>query len=112
MRFGKTFSSYQLAKKLNAKRVLAVTFKPAVEDAWQTDLESHVAFEGWQYMSRAAGGNPSKVKNTTPLVYFGSLQDLLGKDANGNGNRPLEPKAREVEFFPMKEVLHEEVKIH
>ena len=36
MRFGKTFTSYQLAKKLGAKRVLVVTFKPAVEDAWQT----------------------------------------------------------------------------
>ena len=40
MRFGKTFTTYQLAKKLGAKRVLVVTFKPAVEDAWQTDLES------------------------------------------------------------------------
>ncbi|HUE87145.1 MAG TPA: hypothetical protein VMO26_13805 [Vicinamibacterales bacterium] len=40
MRFGKTFTTYQLARKLGAKRVLAVTFKPAVEDAWQTDLES------------------------------------------------------------------------
>ena len=38
MRFGKTFTTYQLAKKLGAKRVLVVTFKPAVEDAWQTDL--------------------------------------------------------------------------
>jgi predicted helicase len=38
MRFGKTFTSYQLAKKLQAKRVLVLTFKPAVEDAWQTDL--------------------------------------------------------------------------
>lgn len=84
MRFGKTFSSYQLAKKLNAKRVLVVTFKPAVEDAWQTDLESHVDFEGWQYLSRTAGGSPDQVKNTTPLVYFGSFQDLLGKDRNGN----------------------------
>ena len=28
------------------------------------------------------------------------------------GNRPLEPRVREVEFFPMEEVLHEEVKIH
>ena len=83
MRFGKTFSSYQLAKKLNAKRVLVVTFKPAVEDAWQTDLESHVDFEGWEYMSRAYGGNPAKVKDTKPLVYFGSFQDLLGKDRNG-----------------------------
>ena len=33
MRFGKTFASYHLAKKLEAKRVLVVTFKPAVEDA-------------------------------------------------------------------------------
>lgn len=38
MRFGKTFTAYQLAKKLKAKRVLVLTFKPAVEDAWQTDL--------------------------------------------------------------------------
>ena len=28
------------------------------------------------------------------------------------GNRPLEPRALEVEFFPMEEVLHEKVKIH
>ena len=55
MRFGKTFSAYQLAKKLEAKKILVVTFKPAVEDAWQADLESHVDFEGWQYFSRASG---------------------------------------------------------
>jgi hypothetical protein len=36
MRFGKTFTAYQLAKKLGAKRVLVLTFKPAVEDAWRT----------------------------------------------------------------------------
>jgi hypothetical protein len=33
MRFGKTFAAYQLARKLGAKRVLIVTFKPVVEDA-------------------------------------------------------------------------------
>ena len=27
------------------------------------------------------------------------------------GNRPLEPKVREVEFFPMEEVLYEEIEI-
>ena len=27
------------------------------------------------------------------------------------GNRPQEPKAREVEFFPIEEVLNEEIKI-
>ena len=84
MRFGKTFTAYQLAKKLKAKRVLVLTFKPAVEDAWQTDLESHVDFNGWQYLSRASGGDPSEVSNKKPLVYFGSFQDLLGTDSVGN----------------------------
>ncbi len=84
MRFGKTFTTYQLAKKLGAKRVLVVTFKPAVEDAWQTDLESHVDFDGWQYLSRNSESDPRNVPAKKPLVYFGSFQDLLGRDAVGN----------------------------
>ncbi len=84
MRFGKTFTTYQLARKLGAKRVLVVTFKPAVEDAWQTDLESHVDFDGWQYLSRHSDGDPTNVLAKKPLVYFGSFQDLLGRDDAGN----------------------------
>jgi len=84
MRFGKTFTAYQLAKKLGAKRVLVVTFKPAVEDAWQTDLESHVDFDGWQYMSRNSDSDPTEISAKKPLVYFGSFQDLLGRDDAGN----------------------------
>jgi hypothetical protein len=84
MRFGKTFTTYQLAKKLGAKRVLVVTFKPAVEDAWQTDLESHTDFESWQYLSRNSGSDPTQVAKNKPLVYFGSFQDLLGRDNVGN----------------------------
>jgi hypothetical protein len=84
MRFGKTFAAYQLAKKLGAKRVLVVTFKPAAEDAWQTDLESHVDFDGWQYLSRSSGSDPTQVDSEKPVVYFGSFQDLLGRDTNGN----------------------------
>jgi hypothetical protein len=84
MRFGKTFTAYQLAKKLNAKRVLVLTFKPAVEDAWQTDLESHVDFDGWQYLSRASGSDPTQIDREKPVVYFGSFQDLLGRDDAGN----------------------------
>lgn len=84
MRFGKTFTTYQLARKLGAKRVLVATFKPAVEDAWQTDLETHADFDGWQYLSRNSDTDPSKVSARKPLVYFGSFQDLLGRDAVGN----------------------------
>ena len=84
MRFGKTFTTYQLARRLGAKRVLVVTFKPAVEDAWQTDLESHVDFDGWLYLSRSSNRDPTKIGRRTPVVYFGSFQDLLGRDAAGN----------------------------
>jgi len=84
MRFGKTFTTYQLAKRMQAKRVLVVTFKPAVEDAWESDLKSHVDFEGWQYLSRAAGGDPTAVDPEHPLVFFGSFQDLMGTDKAGN----------------------------
>ena len=84
MRFGKTFTSYQLAKKLGAKRVLVVTFKPAVEDAWKTDLESHADFDGWQYLSKSSGGDPTQIDRKKPVVYFGSFQDLLGRDDAGN----------------------------
>ena len=83
MRFGKTFTAYQLGKKLGAKRILVVTFKPAVEDAWQTDLESHADFDGWQYLSRNSEADRAKVPLKKPLVYFGSFQDLLGRDKAG-----------------------------
>ena len=84
MRFGKTFTSYQLAKKLGAKRVLVLTFKPAVEDAWKTDLESHADFDGWQYLSKSSGGDPTQIDRKKPVLYFGSFQDLLGRDDAGN----------------------------
>jgi hypothetical protein len=84
MRFGKTFTTYQLAKKLGATRVLVVTFKPAVEDAWKTDLESHVDFDGWQYLSGTSGSDPTQIDPKKPVVYFGSFQDLLGRDSVGN----------------------------
>jgi len=84
MRFGKTFTTYQLARRLKAKRVLVLTFKPAVEDAWQTDLENHVDFDGWQYLSKSSGGNPTQIDRRKPVVYFGSFQDLLGRDSAGN----------------------------
>lgn len=89
MRFGKTFTTYQLAKRLQSHlkkpvRVLVMTFKPAVEDAWKSDLENHVDFDGWQYLSRSTGGEPAEMNQDKPLVFFGSFQDLMGKDKAGN----------------------------
>ncbi|MBQ7343955.1 MAG: GIY-YIG nuclease family protein [Clostridia bacterium] len=91
MRFGKTFASYQLAKKMGFKRVLVLTFKPAVESAWSEDLLSHVDFEGWQFISNkdAHVDNISideqfdAADKSRPIVVFGSFQDLLGTNDNG-----------------------------
>ena len=92
MRFGKTFASYQLAKKMKLKRVLVLTFKPAVESAWREDLVSHVDFEGWQFVSNKDAHNNNvnidqqfaMADKSRPIVVFGSFQDLLGtNDAGG-----------------------------
>ena len=42
MRFGKTFTAYQLAKKMGWTNVLVLTFKPAVVHAWSEDLTRHI----------------------------------------------------------------------
>lgn len=84
MRFGKTFAAYQLAKKLKWKRVLILTFKPAVEKAWEDDLKSHVDFAGWQFI--APGGlSYEEIDKDKPLMCFGSFQDYLGRNRSTGG---------------------------
>lgn len=92
MRFGKTFTAYQLAKRMRMKRVLILTFKPAVQTAWREDLITHVDFAGWQFITR----DPANPQNSIdaqykaadkkrPIVCFGSFQDFLGVDKNTGG---------------------------
>ncbi|HNS29568.1 MAG TPA: DEAD/DEAH box helicase family protein [Tenuifilaceae bacterium] len=84
MRFGKTFASYQLAKKMGWKKVLVLTFKPTVQSAWEEDLLTHVDFDGWQFISRN-GLNYEDADHQKPFVCFGSFQDYLGKNTNTGG---------------------------
>ncbi len=91
MRFGKTFTTYQLAKKMGMKRILILTFKPAVESAWEYDLNHHVDFAGWQFVSnKEAKYDAAKIDKqykscdkSKPIVVFGSFQDLLGTSDTG-----------------------------
>src|ERR1019366_4263102 len=46
--------------------------------------ESHVDFNGWQYLSRSSGSDPTQIDRKKPVVYFSSFQDLLGRDTVGN----------------------------
>lgn len=80
MRFGKTFAAYQLAKRMDFKRVLVLTFKPAVVSAWQEDLNTHKDFEGWQFISRTTELTYETADQSRPIVCFGSFQDYLGVD--------------------------------
>ena len=82
MRFGKTFTAYELAKKMGLKKILVLTFKPAVQNAWEEDLKTHIDFEGWQFISRG-GMTYEDADNKKPIVCFGSFQDFLGKNAEG-----------------------------
>lgn len=84
MRFGKTFATYQLAQKMGWSKVLVLTFKPAVQSAWQEDLLTHVDFEGWQFVSRN-GLSYEDIDPSKPFVCFGSFQDYLGKNTSTGG---------------------------
>ena len=91
MRFGKTFASYQLARRMGLSRILVLTFKPAVESAWREDLMTHMDFEGWQYISNKDAKNNNlnidqefqRADKSRPIVVFGSFQDLLGTNESG-----------------------------
>ena len=85
MRFGKTFASYKLAKEMGWKKILVLTFKPAVQGAWSDDLKSHIDFEGWQFISPGGDLSYEDADKKRPIVCFGSFQDYLGKNKSTGG---------------------------
>ncbi len=82
MRFGKTFAAYQLARRMNWRKVLVLTFKPAVQSAWEEDLKCHVDFKGWQFIS-PGGLSYEDADKKRPFVCFGSFQDYMGRNSAG-----------------------------
>lgn len=83
MRFGKTFASYKLAKRMGLLKILVLTFKPAVQSAWEEDVKTHIDFEGWQFISRTSGLTWETADKSRPIVCFGSFQDYLGTNDSG-----------------------------
>lgn len=91
-RFGKTLTTYDLARKLNAKKVLIVTNRPAIANSWFDDFEKFIAWQTdfafvstaetlkdrpaltrEQYIDQAAKPDGKK-----SIIAFISLQDLKG----------------------------------
>jgi len=83
MRFGKTFASYQLAKRMGLSKILILTFKPAVHSAWEEDIKTHIDFEGWQFISKKTELTWEGADKARPIVCFGSFQDYLGTNDSG-----------------------------
>ena len=96
-RFGKTLTSYDLCKRLGAKKVLIVTNRPAIANSWYDDYvkfmgrESGLCFissvsslQGKPFcMSRQEYLDRDRSKNPRGFIEFVSLQDLKGSIAFG-----------------------------
>ncbi len=83
-RFGKTLASYDLAKQLNAHKVLIVTNRPAIANSWFDDFEKFI--DGYYFISSTSSlsDRPSITREQynaipdadKPMITFLSLQDL------------------------------------
>lgn len=96
-RFGKTLTTYDLARRLDAHKVLIVTNRPAIANSWFDDFEKFIAWQTdyafvstsdslknrpaltrQQYVDQMANGKKH-------LIAFISLQDLKGSLYFGGG---------------------------
>lgn len=89
---------------MGLSRILILTFKPAVESAWREDLISHIDFEGWQYISNKDSRNNNlnidqefnRTDKSSPIVVFGSFQDLLGTNESGGIKTKMSLSIRQI----------------
>jgi superfamily II DNA or RNA helicase len=99
MRFGKCFTSIHLAKRINAKNTLIVTYKPDVIGEWIDTVNEQVDFDGWTGI-RAKSKPDRKTdpsltpegefpRTSGPIVLCVSLQDL-SIDQDGNTKARLQ----------------------
>ncbi len=99
-RFGKTLTTYDLMRRLDVRKVLIVTNRPAIANSWFDDFEK---FIGHQTTFKFVSESPS-LATRTPLsraqwakitdgdariVEFVSLQDLKGSEYFGGVHKKL-----------------------
>ncbi|MEZ4873449.1 MAG: DEAD/DEAH box helicase family protein [Bdellovibrionales bacterium] len=106
MRFGKCFTSIHLAKALNSRNTLIVTYKPDVIGEWIDTVNEQVDFNDWTGIR--AKSKPDRPidpslsstgdfpRTSGPIVLCVSLQDLY-IDEDGNTKERLQ-KIPEIEW--------------
>ena len=99
MRFGKCYTTYKYAEESNKRKILILTFVPAVEGSWKDDLlhirKEYDFFTDFDISkdSFKLNDNPEK-----PFVVFLSLQNYLGRDSNTNTVKSKIKKLQDVTF--------------
>ena len=85
MRFGKTLTALEVAKKMEFKRTIIITHRPVVSEGWFDDFNK-IFYDRPDYFfgSKTKGKAISDLlKNNNNFVYFASMQDLRGSDKVG-----------------------------
>ncbi len=96
-RFGKTLAAYDLAKRLDARKVLIVTNRPAIANSWYDDFAKFI--DGYYFISTADSlkSRPTItreqynaiVDSNKRQITFLSLQDLKGSIYFGGSHKKL-----------------------
>ena len=89
-RFGKTLTSYDLCKRLGAKKVLVVTNRPAIANSWYDDYVDFLGSEsGYSFIS--------SVKSLQDAPYCLTREEYLDSIRNG-GNKAF------IEFVSLQDL--------
>lgn len=99
MRFGKTFTSYQLAKKMGFSKVLILTFKPAVQSAFRVQTP-------WEVHSEGDNSKSIIVKQECYVFDFALNRALkqisdYARNLNADGGNPENKVAEFIKFLPV-----------
>ena len=98
MRFGKSYTTYKFCEEGGIKKILILTFIPAVESSWEADLK-HIEAE-YLFLTDKDLRKPLFHLHSIdrPYVMFLSLQNFLGKERNTSDTKDKIKKLAEERF--------------
>ena len=85
MRFGKTLTALEVAKRSSFSRTIIITHRPVVEDGWYDDFKK-IFYDKPDYVfgSKDVGEKiQDLIHSDKKFVYFASMQDLRGSEKVG-----------------------------
>jgi len=96
MRFGKNFALLNVAKTLNFKNVLVITYKPHVFNSLENDIKNHVNFDGWEIKQFKEDRTLSPSKDTT-TIFLSSAQLAQYKKSQEEDDKDIDVENLSIE---------------